>query len=355
MFNSTRFWGGGEKSHFEYALNFKRRNYNVLVITSQDSPLHKKCLEHNIHVYALHIGNSSFLNPFKVERIRKVLVEHEIDTIFLNSSPDLKLGGFASKKASVENIVYMRALAVPIKNRLLNRYLLKKVATHIVANSNDTKRTVLEKLSKTLKDEDVHVIYRGINFEEWDSREITPTSWKTNDEVIIGNVGRLVPQKGQTFLIDLANKLRKKGLKFKLLIAGIGQEERKLKNLIAKNNLTQHVELIGFLSDVKSFLNSIDIFVFPSLWEGFGNAMVEAMLEQKPVVAFNLTSNPEIVVDESVGFLVDYPNIEEFSKHVYELSQSAALRKAIGEKASKLIRSKFDFDSIIDAWEKLLG
>ena len=105
---------------------------------------------------------------------------------------------------------------------------------------------------------------------------------------------------------------------------------------------------------MKSFLNSIDIFVFPSLWEGFGNAMVEAMLEKRPAVAFNLTSNPEIIIDKSIGYLVDYPNMEDFTIKVLTLAKNDQLRKAMGEKASVSIRSRFSFDSIINDWEKLL-
>ena len=355
MFNSTQFWGGGEKSHFEYAINFKRRGYNVLVITGKNSTLYKKCKEHHLNVVGFSISNISFFNPFKVQKIRKVLRNNSIDTIFLNSSPDLKLGGFAAKAAGVKNIVYMRALAVPIKNKFLNRILLTKVISHVVANSLDTKKTVLAKLAKALKNTDVHVIYRGINFNEWDTREIKPIDWKTNDEIIIGNVGRLVEQKGQIHLIELAKRLRKSGLKFKLLIAGIGAEEKKLTKLIAENELEKHVQLIGFLSDVKSFLNSIDIFVFPSLWEGFGNAMVEAMLEKRAVVAFNLTSNPEIITDNSLGYLVEHPDMDDFTNKVLKLASNESLRLTIGVNASKSIRARFSFDKIIDEWEKLLS
>ena len=217
------------------------------------------------------------------------------------------------------------------------------------------KKTVLAKLAKALKNTDVHVIYRGINFNEWDTREIKPIDWKTNDEIIIGNVGRLVEQKGQIHLIELAKRLRESGLKFKLLIAGIGAEEKKLTKLIAENELEKHVQLIGFLSDVKSFLNSIDIFVFPSLWEGFGNAMVEAMLEKRAVVAFNLTSNPEIITDNSLGYLVEHPDMDDFTNKVLKLASNESLRLTIGVNASKSIRVRFSFDKIIDEWEKLLS
>ncbi len=249
----------------------------------------------------------------------------------------------------------MRGLSVPIKNSFLNRYLLTKVITHPVTNSFDTKKIFLTNLKNVLPENKVHVIYRGINFDEWFSRSVSPVKYRENDEIIIGNVGRLVKQKGQHYLIDLALKLKEKGLKFKIIIAGIGKLEAELKELIAKNNLEQEIILAGFFSNVRDFLNSIDIFVFPSIWEGFGYALVEAMAEELPAVAFVKTSNPEIIPNKEIGFLVDYPDIDEFADTVFKLAQNPNLRKQVGEKAKESVIRRFNFDVIIREWEKLLG
>lgn len=126
FFNSTQFGGGGEKSHLEYADNFKKRNYKVSIITSKGSVLEQKANELKIPVFGFRIGNLSFLNPFKLRQLVRFFRKNQIDTVFLNSSPDLKSGGLAAKKAGVKNIIYMRGLAVPVKNSHLNRYLLIK-------------------------------------------------------------------------------------------------------------------------------------------------------------------------------------------------------------------------------------
>ena len=354
FFNSTKFFGGGEKSHLEYAVNFRQRNYKVFVITSSGSALEQKAKELNIPVFGFSIGNRSFLNPLKIKRLANFFMKNQIDTVFLNSSPDLKLGGLAAKKAGVKNIVYMRGLAVPVKNSLLNRYLLGKVVTHPVPNSRDTRKMFLTHLTSFLDESKVPVIYRGINFEAWNERPVETLHFREKDEVIIGNVGRLVKQKGQGFLIDLTLKLKACDLDFKLMIAGVGPLEEELKKRIQKEKLEDYIFLPGFFPNIKSFLNAIDIFVFPSLWEGFGNAMVEAMAEEKPVVAFNLTSNPEIVTSGKDGFLIDYPNVDDFAETILKLAKDPALRKRIGENARISVTKRFSFDQIMDEWEKLL-
>lgn len=247
----------------------------------------------------------------------------------------------------------MRGLAVPVKNSPLNRYLLQKVITHPVPNSKDTRNMLLTHLS-FLDETQVPVIYRGINFEEWDKRAVEPANFREDDEIIIGNVGRLVEQKGQQLLIEIAQKLKEKGLHFKLVIAGVGPLETALKQQVKKQQLEDYILFPGFYSNIRDFLAGIDLFVFPSLWEGFGNALVEAMYEKKPVVAFNRTSNPEIVTTSENGFLVDYPNLDEFAETILRLAKNPQLRHKIGESAHESVRSRFSFDTIIKEWEELL-
>ncbi len=355
FFNSTSFWGGGEKAHLEYAENFAKRGYSVWIVCSSGSVLEEKSKQKGLPFFAVKIGNLSFLNPFKRRQLKRFFRENHIDTVFLNSSADLKTGAIAAKKAGVKNIVYMRGLAVPVKNSFLNRYLLTKVVTHPVPNSMDTRKTFLTHLKPLLNEENVPVIYRGINFEEWDKRPVQAISYRENDEIILGNVGRLVEQKGQVLLIEIAKTLKKKGLIFKLIIAGSGPLQESLQMQIDDNGLNNEIKLIGFLQDVKSFLKTIDIFIFPSLWEGFGNAMVEAMVEKKVPVAFNLTSNPEIIENGKNGFLVEHPNLNEFANKIIYLANHPKIREQMGEKARESAISKFSFDKIMKDWEKLLG
>ncbi len=354
FFNSTSFWGGGEKSHLEYASNFQRRNYQVCLVTSSGSELEKRAQEQAIPVFGFRIGKLSFLNPFMINKLARFFRSQQIDTVFLNSSADLKIGGLAARKARVKNIVYMRGLAVPVKNSWLNRYLLTRVVTHPVPNSEDTKKMFLQKLSAVLPPEHVPVIYRGINFDDWDKRAVNPHIFRENDELILGNVGRLVKQKGQDFLIDVARELKQKGLRFKLVIAGVGPLEQELKTKALNNGLEKEIIFPGFYKNIRDFLAGIDVFLFPSLWEGFGNAMVEAMYEKKPVVAFNLTSNPEIIQSGENGFLVDYPKLDDFVTTILKLAQDEKLRQHIGEEAHQSVKGRFSFDRIIQDLEKLL-
>lgn len=125
--------------------------------------------------------------------------------------------------------------------------------------------------------------------------------------------------------------------------------EDTLKKQVAEYRLEKEVIFLGFVDDVDTFMNSIDIFVFSSISEGFGFSIVEAMLRSKPVVAFNITSTPEIVVNNESGFLVGYPDMESYANKIIELSVNKKLRMDMGKKGLIIIQKRFDLkDKIIE-------
>ena len=354
FFNCTKFWGGGEKLHLEYAVKFREKGYNVIITAKNNSPLFQKAKDAQFQVHSINIGNLSFLNPFKKKKIRSFYKSYNIDTVFFIIPSDLKAGGIAAKKAGVEKIVYLRGIAVPIKRNFLNIYLLKKVVTHIIANSKETKRTILKNLANDIEPEKIKVIYHGIDIREHSEKSTNKIFKKEKNEIIIGNLGRLTEQKGHKYLIDLATILKNTTQNFKIIIAGEGESKDELVKLAEKSGLKESVTFLGFISDIKSFLNEIDIFVLPSIWEGFGFAIVEAMIAEKPVIAFNITSNPEIIIDTETGFLVEFPNVEQFAEKVKLLIHNKELRETLGEKGKLRVIEQFDIDKKIDELENYL-
>lgn len=97
-----------------------------------------------------------------------------------------------------------------------------------------------------------------------------------NEDFVLGTVGRLAPQKNPFFTIEILKELKKRGIKFKMLWFGKGPLEEDIKNKLKEYDLTNRVILAGNRSDVNRVLQAMDIFLFPSVWEGLGIACVEA-------------------------------------------------------------------------------
>jgi glycosyltransferase involved in cell wall biosynthesis len=143
----------------------------------------------------------------------------------------------------------------------------------------------------------------------------------SGDDLIILAIGRLSPEKGHRYLIDAIAKIISWApqLKLKVLIAGEGPVEGKLKTQIVKRGLEKCVTLIGQYSDVKPLFSIADLFVLPSLSEGSPNVLLESMAACVPIVATNVGGVPEIVDDGESATLVPPANADILGKSILEL------------------------------------
>ena len=104
------------------------------------------------------------------------------------------------------------------------------------------------------------------------------------EDVVLGNVGRLSKEKNQIFLIKILNYVLKKNNNFKLIIVGDGEEKNFLEGIVNSLNLEKKVKLLGNRNDVADILQAVDIFMFPSKYEGFGMAALEAQAAGLPTI-----------------------------------------------------------------------
>lgn len=344
FFNTTKSWGGGEKWHFDVSQALAARNYEVLVVTNRQSELFKRLSDTKVKLFEFQISNISFLNPLQLLHLTSFFKKEKPDIVIMNLPADLKVAGPAAHLARIKHIIYRRGSAIPISNTLINKFLFRRVVTQVIANSEETKRTILHKNMQLFPKDKIRVLYNGINVEDFDKRQFEPVLTHHGDEVIIGNAGRMVKQKAQDKLMAVAVLLKNKGINFKMVIAGDGKQKPYLLALRKKYNLEDSVIFTGFVDNIKDFLSTIDIFALPSLWEGFGYVLAEAMAASKPIVAFDISSNPELIADKKSGFLVRYPDLDEFAQKIELLIEDKQLRSKMGTEGRKIIEQKFEFN-----------
>ncbi len=354
FFNSTKTWGGGEKWHYEMASYLHKKGHKVLVIVCPNSVLSEKLMKASIPIEEIKVSKLSYLKSNKVKKIISFYKKHQVGTVVLNSSNDMKLGGKAAKKVKLSRIIYRRGSAIPIKNSFINRYFFRKVLTEVLANSEATKRTINAKNTNLFSREKITVIPNGVNIKEFDEKPFDKLYIKEKKEFVLGNLGRMVYQKNQEFLIDIALELKKRNLDFKILIGGNGKLETVLKNKIEKYGVQNNIKLLGFIENPKSFMNSVDVFLLPSRWEGFGYVLTESMLCNKPVVAFDISSNSQIVESEENGFLVPFNDVGAFCDKIIFFYKNPKELKSMGERGRKKIENEFDSIDIQEKVKKYL-
>jgi len=166
-------------------------------------------------------------------------------------------------------------------------------------------------------------------------------------------VGRLRVQKGFDLLIKAFKQASDSFRDWSLVILGEGEERRNLEALAASLGLEDRVLFPGTVANPFSVYNACDLFVLSSRFEGFPNALTEAMMCKAAVIATNCDFGPaDIIEDGKNGILVAPESIPELVRAMTRLMQDAALRKSLGEQAPS-IEERFSLDSVMAAWERL--
>lgn len=351
FFNTVKFWGGGEKFYLEYAQGMKKRGHEVVIVCDKKSELQKRAERLGIATHNVSISMWTTFNLFKKWRLIKYLRKKSFDFILCSTSQDLKIVAQVAPAAGIEKIGFRRGLAVPIKRTILSEHIFSNIVTHILANSQKTKDLILQNISDLVPSDRVQVVYNGIDIRR-KPLNFLPAIVKRKKGIIIGNAGRLTAQKRQEDLITLGVALLKSRLNFSIFIAGTGEEKENLESKISEAGLQNHIHLLGFVSEMDSFMQSIDIFILTSEWEGFGYVMVEAMKYGKPVIAYNISNIPEIIADEKTGYIIEPYDIDSMRDKVITLAQDPKLRLEMGKNAQSRVKEKFDFKQSLIQFEQ---
>lgn len=334
--NSSITWGGGEKWHLENAEALVKQGFAVTLICHPDSILRIKCIEEGLSFIAFGTSKFSFLFPSKIQKARKIL--KGFDTAILNLPSDLKLFGIASKGDC--KLIYRRGSAIPIRNNSLNRKLLNNKVDLIIANSKATKNTILE--NGVLANENkIRIIYNGIKIQQ------EPNFKSKNEFFTIGHLGRFVEQKNQIALIEIAKILNEKGVNFLIKIGGSGKLEQDLKYKTKQLGLEDNIQFLGEIKDLDTFYNSIDLFALTSKWEGFGYVIAESFSYGKPVIAFEISSNPEMVINRKTGFLIPAFDLQKFADKIIELKEKPNLLLEMGKFGFNFIKEERSFEKSV--------
>lgn len=341
FFNTTKAWGGGEKWHLDVSSHLHQKGYAVLLVAHRDGELYVRARTAGIPTMGVKATNFSFLNLLKLARLKQLFRQKRIQTLVVNLSRDVKMAGLAARWAGVPRIIYRRGSDIPVRNTPLNRYLFRSILSEVLTNSRATRESLLAYNQDLIPKSKINVIYNGLYFNNLNISTYSITS-ELKSVVKLVTLGRLEAQKNLSFLVEVARDLRARKCRFELHIGGEGRLREKLEQAIIAHDLDDIITLHGFIEEPYTFLGSGDIFVLPSLWEGFGYVLVEAASLGLPIVAFEVSSNPEIVPQDRAGILTPVNDIEAFTDAIEKLINDPQLRQRLGTFGKEYAREHFD-------------
>jgi glycosyltransferase involved in cell wall biosynthesis len=161
------------------------------------------------------------------------------------------------------------------------------------------------------------------------------------ERIAIGAVGRLSAEKGFDLLIEAVGRLVRAGCDVGLAIVGDGDEEPRLRAMIAERNLGDRVQLLGFRGDVAAIYQALDVFALSSLREGLPNVLLEAMAFELPVVATRIAGIPALVRDGDNGLLVPAGDVDALTTALSRLCSDAGLRAGLAKAARQTIEARY--------------
>lgn len=150
---------------------------------------------------------------------------------------------------------------------------------------------------------------------------------------VIVSVGRLIEQKGHTVLLRAIPAVLQAEPDTYLVIAGGGGLEPALREEAKELRIASRVHFLGERKDIPDLLRSADVFVFPSLWEGQGVALFEAMFSNLPIVASRTGGIPDAITHKETGLLCEPGNAEELSLALISVLGDAHLREKLTSEA----------------------
>ena len=203
------------------------------------------------------------------------------------------------------------------------------------ANYKEIKNAI--DISQYKYDEDIRIAYRK--------------KYGVEDKFVIGNVGRLQFQKNQLFLLDIFASVLKKKTEAILWMIGQGEDEDKIREKIQKLNLGTAVKMLGVRNDVPNLLQAMDVFVFPSVFEGLGIALLEAQATGLTCIASKDVIPEEVKVTPQLQFV----SLEESA----EVWADRILNAEYCEKRDTLLqlamKAGYDINTEVGRLETLLG
>jgi glycosyltransferase involved in cell wall biosynthesis len=173
------------------------------------------------------------------------------------------------------------------------------------------------------------------------------------DAPVIGTVGRLTEQKGQRTLLHAFARVLGDHPGAYLFIVGEGELRSTLQTLAQELDIAGRVIFTGYRDDAPRLMADFDVVAVPSLWEGFGLVLLEAMNAGRPVVASRVSAIPEIVLDGETGLLVPPDDAEALAAALGRLLGDHALAGEMGRRGRERLRSHFSVERMVDETEAL--
>lgn len=320
---------GGMKNHLIGILeNIDRERYEPMVFSPFDQSL--KNVAADLEVAFIEVDIPDRINPVRdikaIWALRKRFKEIRPDIVHIHGNKSALIGRIAAKRIAPVIVTVHNFLEESQKGfmgfvaRSVERFF-SNWSERIICVSGALRKNLMR--TYRISRQRIDCIPNGLDFDQWenmlDKKQARELLGFDPDSKYIGIVGRLVDFKGHKYAIDAIPEIIELDPTIKLVIVGDGPNKEQLESQVAELGIGSQVVFLGQVDDVKKIYSALDYFLFPSLNEPFGIAILEAMVSELPIIASNAGAVGEILENEETGLLVRPMNSQDIARKVKEL------------------------------------
>ena len=329
--SGSKTYGGGSAILYEIYKNIDKNKVQFDFLTPEITTYEFRREEIESmggRIFELKVSVNSMKTKFLLtKRLYSFLKENKYDVIHINSGKFF----FILQVALVSKIAKNKKIIIHVHNPVNNnkffrqilinicKPLIKLVATDYFACSMLAAKSMFTR--SVISSSKFKIIKNGIEVEKFkfdnDIRREYRKQLNIEDKLVICNIGRFVEQKNHRFLIDIFQEVYKQDKNVILLLIGEGPLEEDTKEQVEQLGLDKNVLFLGLRDDIANILQSVDCFVLPSLYEGFGIVGVEAQATGLPCfVSANLPE--ELKVTDNIEYISLEENPEIWANKIIE-------------------------------------
>ena len=347
--------GGAENVFIDLITNLDKEKYHNVVTIPGEGWLSAKLDQLNIEYHT--IPASGKFNFKYLTALVALIKKERIDLVqshLFGANVYSSLAGILTATPVVS--VFHGAVDIAVGERLL--WLKSKIiglgSSKVIAVSNSLRDEVIHRTG--ISKNKVATIYNGVDTDRFSPRphnELREKYGISKQGLLVASIGYLRPPKGYELLMKAAKELVQQGEEVCFLIAGDGEGEYKdfLYKERKKLNLEKHVLFIGGVDNPEYILNGCDVFLLPSISEGFSISTIEAMSCGLPVVVTKSGGPEEIVTTGRDGYLVDVD--PKVMAKVISVYNNKGLRGKVGSEARFAIKDRFSIENTIESYQDL--
>ncbi len=318
--------GGAEKLLLQIISHLDPKKFEVVLITQKQEGVLFQALRSPMRCHVTH-------NPWTLFNILRKEKPHVFHSHLWRSDlfgiPIAKLAGVPCVCSTKHNLRYFRGLTkifIPLD------MLCMHLCDRVFAISNAVKEYYQKRAG--YRDVRFEVVHNGIDLKPFLEMS-RAKSFGDSESLQMLTVANLIPQKGHLKFLELLSRMM--DLPWEWHLVGDGLLRKTLEKKVSVLRLESRVHFHGRQADVLPFYKKADLFVLPSLWEGFGLVLLEAMASCVPIFASNVDGVKEILENEQTALLYDPRNLEESESKLRHIFGNPNLMDSFSEKSQKRV------------------